>query len=431
MHTLFALITLAFAAAVFVWEGLCCLRTGDFRAELSRRFSCEHALFGDFCWNQRQKLAGPLYFAALFVLLFGRIFLHASQLYTVTPPWVYGSMYLLYPLMYIPLLLKFFFCTRYDLRQLLVVLAFYIFTTAAILPSYEQDIFSLFGFIAAFKDINWRKALACFAAFTTAMAAVLIVLSLSGVLLIWHPQYTTRMELGFENPNHLSRILLSIVTAYLLLLPAQKRRAAALWMLLPTLLFVKKFPGSRSVFLALAVLILLCLLFPLVCRVLQNRAIRSLLSAVPLFLLAASAVAAWCYDPSNAVWEKIARFSNGRLQYWSYVTTLTSPRLLAQELPKSPVPGMEDPVIDNSYFYLLYRNGILLTIVLVMLSCFLIYRLLKARRYWFVCVLFCWITHSPFESFFFCIFSNFMLLLLAPLLFGQPFPEDGTPSKAT
>ena len=82
------------------------------------------------------------------------------------------SMYLLYPLMYIPLLLKFFFCTRYDLRQLLVVLAFYIFTMAAILPSYEQDIFSLFSFIAAFKDINWRKALACFAAFTAAMAAV-------------------------------------------------------------------------------------------------------------------------------------------------------------------------------------------------------------------------------------------------------------------
>ena len=80
MHTLFALITLALAAAVFAWEGLCCLRTGDFRAELSRRFSCEHALFGDFCWGQRQKLAGPLYFAALFVLLFGRIFLHASQL---------------------------------------------------------------------------------------------------------------------------------------------------------------------------------------------------------------------------------------------------------------------------------------------------------------------------------------------------------------
>ena len=431
MHTLFALITLALAAAVFAWEGLCCLRTGDFRAELARRFSCEHALFGDFCWGQRQKLAGPLYFAALFVLLFGRIFLHASQLYTVTPPWVYGSMYLLYPLMYIPLLLKFFFCTRYDLRQLLVVLAFYIFTMAAILPSYEQDIFSLFGFIAAFKDINWRKALACFAAFTTAMAAVLIVLSLSGVLLIWHPQFTSRMELGFENPNHLSRVLLSIVTAFLLLLSAQKRRLAALWMLLPTLLFVKKFPGSRSVFLALAVLILLCLLFPLVCRVLQNRAIRGLLSAVPLFLLAASAVAAWGYDPSNAVWEKIARFSNGRLQNWRYTTTLASPRLLAQELPKSPAPGMDDPIIDNSYFYMLYRGGILLTIVLVILSCLLIYRLLKARRYWFVCVLFCWIAHSPFESFFFCIFSNFMLLLFAPLLFGQPFPEDGTPSKTT
>ena len=95
MHTLFALITLALTAAVFAWEGLCCLRAGDFRAELSRRFSCQHALFGDFCWGQRQKLAGPLYFAALFALLFGRIFLHASQLYTVTPPWVYGSMYLL------------------------------------------------------------------------------------------------------------------------------------------------------------------------------------------------------------------------------------------------------------------------------------------------------------------------------------------------
>ena len=431
MHTLFALITLALSAAVFAWEGLCCLRADDFRAELSRRFSCEHALFGDFFLSQRQKLAGPLYFAALFVLLFGRIFLHASQLYAVTPPWVYGSMYLLYPVIYTLLLCKCFFCTRYDLRQLLIVLAFYIFTTAAILPAYDQDIFALFGFAAAFKDVSWRKVLAWFAAFTAAMAAVLAVLSLSGVLFVWHPEYTSRMELGFENPNHLSRILLSIVTACLLLLPAQKRRAAAVWMLLPTLLFVKKFPGSRSVFLALAVLILLCLLFPLVCRVLQNRAIRGLLSAVPILLLAASAVAAWCYDPSNAVWEKIARVSNGRLQYWSYVTTLASPRLLAQELPKSPVPGMDDPVIDNSYFYLLYRNGILLTIVLVMLSCFLIYRLLKARRYWFVCVLFCWIAHSPFESFFFCIFSNFMLLLFAPLLFGQPFPEDGTPSKTT
>lgn len=431
MHTLFALITLALSAAVFAWEGLCCLHADDLRAELSRRFSCEHALFGDFCWAHRQKLAGPLYFAALFVLLFGRIFLHASQLYAVTPPWVYGSMYLLYPVIYTLLLCKFFFCTRYDLRQLLIVFVLYMFTTAAILPAYEQDIFALFGFAAAFKDISWRKALAWFTAFTAAMAAVLIVLSLSGVLLIWHPEVSSLMELGFENPNHLSRVLLSIVTACLLLLPAQKRRAAAVWMLLPTLLFVKKFPGSRSVFLALSVLILLCLLFPLVCRVLQNRAIRGLLSAVPMLLLAASAVAAWCYDPNNAVWQKIARFSNGRLQNWSYVTTLASPHLLAQELPKSPAPGMDAPIIDNSYFYMLYRGGILLTIVLVILSCLLIYRLLKARRYWFVCVLFCWITHSPFESFFFCIFSNFMLLLLAPLLFGQPFPEDGTPSKAT
>ena len=39
--------------------------------------------------------------------------------------------------------------------------------------------------------------------------------------------------------------------------------------------------------------------------------------------------------------------------------------------------------------------------------------------------------YSFFEAFFFRPFSNFMLLLLAPLLFGQPFPEDGTPEIPT
>ncbi len=430
MHTLLALFSLALAAAVFAWEGLCCLRAGDFRAELSRRFSCEHALFGDFCWPQRQKLAGPLYFAALFVLLFGRIFLHASKLYQIFPVW-YDWLYCLYPLSYLLLTFKIFICTRYNLRQMLLSLAFFLLTVIGCLSFFDENYFALMGFVLAFKDISWKRTLAWYAVLSALIVAILAALPFITPVSMWYcnvPGY--RLELGFENPNHLSRVLFTIATACLLLLPLKKRRAAALCIIFPIFLFVNRFPRTRSVCLALIVLSVLVVLYPLAVKLFEMRPIRALLTVCPVLLSAAGIFLAVGYDPSNPVWEKIAVFSNGRLQCWRMAAQAYDPRLLGQEIFYSAKMG-ELVAIDNSFLELLYAGGILLFVVFLVALCFLLHRVLQQRRYWILCILLSWIAYSFFEAFFFRPFSNFMLLLFAPLLFGQPFPEDGTPSKTT
>ena len=85
MHTLSALFSLVLIGAAFLCEGVCLLRSGNFRTALAARLHTEQPLFTQRFWQTRQKWAEPLYFAAVFVLLFGRVFLHESQLYTVTP----------------------------------------------------------------------------------------------------------------------------------------------------------------------------------------------------------------------------------------------------------------------------------------------------------------------------------------------------------
>lgn len=429
MHTLFALITLALAAAAFAWEGLCCLRSGNIRAAVKSRFTAEHMLFGDHACQTRQRLAQPLYLLALLVLLFGRVFLHASQLYTVTPPWVYDSMYLLYPITYTLLLIKFFFCTRYDLRQMLVSLCVFLLVLGMLSRSYDDDLFACMGFVLCFKDLDWRKTLACFAGIGLAFTAVLALLSLVGVLPIWYldqPGY--RAEFGYENPNHLSRVLMACAAALLLLLPVKKRRLAALWLLLPLFLFVSYFPRTRSVCLSLILLMAFTLFFPLFARLLRCRAVHVLLCAAPFLATACSYLAAVFYAPeASAVWQKIGRFSNGRLRCWSFAVHNYTPGLFGQELHYSP----DDLVaLDNSYLLLLYTGGILLFLAGLVLCSLLMHRLLTERRYWLALMWFVWLFYGAFEAFMLCPQNDFTVLLFAPLLFGTTLPPDGTPPEA-
>ena len=430
MHTLFALITLALAAAAFAFEGFGCLRTGDLRTALRRRFQEERALFSEKGWPARQRLAQPLFLLALFVLLFGRIFLHASSLYTVMPAWVYDSMHLLYPITYTLLLIKFFFCTRYDLGQMLISLGAFLLVLGVFSRAYDEDYFAFMGFALCAKNIDWRKALAWFAGICLAFTAILALCAISGMLPMWYlRERLPRLEAGYENPNHLSRVLLGAATAILLLVPAAKRRLAAVWLLLPLLLFISHFPRTRSVCLTLIAMIAVCLLFPWLCRLLRLRPVRTLLCASPFIAALCSYAAARCYTPeSGALWQKIALFSNGRLKYWSMAAHSYTPHLLGQEIHYS-LDGLV--ALDNSYLLLLYTGGILLFLAVLALCSALIYRLLAARRYWLALIWLCWMIYGAFESFLLFPQSNFMVLLFAPLLFKTAFPADGTPDASS
>ncbi len=67
--------------------------------------------------------------------------------------------------------------------------------------------------------------------------------------------------------------------------------------------------------------------------------------------------------------------------------------------------------------------------VMLVLLCVLLYRLVSERRYWLLVMVMAWMVNSMFESFLFCVYANFTIFLLAPVLFLQDFPPDGTPAK--
>ena len=429
MHTLSALLSLVLIGAAFLCEGVRLLRSGSFRTALTARLHTEQPLFTQRFWQARQKWAEPLYFAAIFVLLFGRVFLHESQLYTVTPDWVYGSLYLLFPVSYLLLTVKIFFCTQYDLRQCVTSAAFFVIILLSCLHYFDSDYFALMGFILACKDLDWRRVIAWFAALYAAFAAILITLSFAGVLSVRISGFP-QMFLGFENPNHLARVTFVVFVALLLLLPAQKRRLAAAVLALPLLLFNNFASQSRSVLVALGFLLLCTLLWPMLFRLFDLAPIRALIPALPLISAAVSFIPVIFYNPDNALWFKINYFSTDRMKYWNLVGKLYSPTLFAQEINYNRGEHPNGLVaVDNAYVHLGYNGGFLLLAVMLVLVCILLYRLVSERRYWLLVMVMAWMVNSMFESFLFCVYANFTIFLLAPVLFLQDFPPDGTPQK--
>lgn len=425
MHTLLALLSLALAAAVFLQQGWVCLHSSDPRAALADRWRTERPLWGDSVWELRRKMAMPLYGTALFVLLFGRVFLHESKLYTITPDWVYGSLYLLYAVSYILLTVKYFFCTAYSLRQCVISAICFLTVCLAISPCFDENRMALMGFVLCFKDLDWRRILRWFLILGLLMTAVLAVFSLCGLIDVWY-QPSHRLELGYENPNHLSRVLFCCACAFFLLLPHRFRRCCCLWLLAPLLAFVMALPRTRSVQLSLLLLIVLTLLYPVFFSLYSLRPVRVLLAAVPLLLTAAGCFMAWYSNSTSPVWIAISKFSNGRLWNWQLATGRYTPRLLGQQI----VYSLDDLIaLDNSYLELLLAGGLLLFAAIMALQCILIWQLLRSRRYWLVSVTLCWLLYGFFEAFLFSVFTNFTLLLLAPLLFGLSFPNDGTPES--
>ena len=384
------------------------------KAALARHLRAEEPLFGSFSIGARERLAFPLFAAAL--CLHTATVILSSSLLVERLSWAGALLDALVPPVLVLLGAKILLCTRYSWTQFLLLAAVYFIFRWVFFNA--QDIWLFYGllFVLAAKDIDLEKAVRAFFLCALACLGLVFALTAAGFLenLYWMDEYRERWYFGFTHPNTLGGFLMGISCAYIFL-RAKNWRWFDLLPLLAIALFNDLGPYVRSLQVVLRGIILIFLVLTFLPKKwFRPRWVRAALALGPFWLILFSLGLVYWYDYHfDPLIDYLNICLTGRI-------FLQSQGFQLYPIPIAGQVMQEWPNQDNAFIASLLRFGPVASLLLWGGCCILLWQLLKKQRILTAILFECMLAYAYFEIIFLHLPGNPLLLLLSPVLYALP-----------
>jgi len=280
------------------------------------------------------------------------------------------------------------------------------------------DLITVFIFAFSLKNISFHKIIKVDIRVRSIACALIILLSLAGLIdsnVTYSNRGIWRTSLGFNHPNTLSLIIMSLCFQWFYLRFYKLKILEYISMIL--ILYILYFTtNSLTSIIGISGL----LIFNLLTRICEKINFGSLFLSTSLFLVLPSAFVLSIYlainysifDPFMVALNDI---STGRVAsmnnfYNEYGISLFGQPIELISTTRASQLGISTKVLDNGYMRLLLRFGLLITTILFILIMKLSYQLLKKKEYALVSCLSTYFIVGLMESSFYRIEYNIFLL---------------------
>lgn len=316
----------------------------------------------------------------LTIVLFYQIILKSGLDYIDAGPlWKYIG-YLLYGVLLYLIIIK-LIDSSFSLKSWLLVAMYFsilvLFLLVGNLSVASVFLFGLFSIFLTLEDVITAYLYAVVGGLITAFG-----LSLFGVIPIYN-EAIDYWVFGFKNPNNVGYYLMVIFV--LLLVKQWEKPSKYLFMYFLFMLLVDKFILFDDTALLTSVLfIMMWVITTLAPKMFAVSYVRKIIIAVPSLLTLLTLVLGYLYGILNFV-TKVNQIFTLRPAIWKYYLTNFKPKLIGSNIP--PVVSAYNNAFDGMYLYYPLANGLLVSLVLLVLLSLSLYYLLKTNNLPVLCLM--------------------------------------------
>lgn len=304
---------------------------------------------------------------------------------------------------------------KFKLSEILTIIMLLVACLAVLLINRNNTPLFLLISIISMKGVDTKRALTVVFFVHLFAFIMMIVLSSTGVIhseIMYHVREsvgaTIRHNFGYKHPNLVQMHVLALTILYFYVFNTRNVAMHLVWIILNVGFYVLTY-SRTSFYIALAFLFYHCLLGAS-CKVKKIMAIAGKYSFV--FLSIITVILYLNYDSSPLV-KEADDFLTGRIYYMSYIYKNYSISLF----------GLNDfgehVYIDNSYFGLLYKDGLVIFLIAFLLNCIVCKKWMAQKKYdELILVLFLNLLCFT-ENYYLLPVINFSTLLYADVLFSE------------
>ena len=311
----------------------------------------------------------------------------------------------------------------FELRRksiiLLIVSAAIIVTTSFI--TNDSILLLVLLTVVACKSINIEKLMKYDIVLKLTLLLIVTGLYFAGMTAI-HIHYrdgSIRHSMGFSNPNTFSTYVMSIVLEYLFI-HRKKIRIKEVIITLVSVLIIDYFADSRTQIICILLALALLLIRRRYEGLLNNKAIRLIITNIFLFMLAISSLIVQIYIVSPTTAERIDSITSGRIHNSAIVAKEYDLTILGNSEIVEHTVEKKGFAFDNSYIYIPYVYGIIPTLFLIVIMRNYMKHMLANKEYDAALIMFVLIVGGIMEKTFLRIHFDIFLLYFAYMLYGNP-----------
>lgn len=340
-------------------------------------------------------------------------------------------------LVLVVLIILIFFLQKYSQKELFLLMIVTLPILIATIRADNNHLISMLLFVVGAKYADMEKIIRMYFYILIISIPVVIVLCLMGIL----PDYTMhrngqiRHALGFEHPNRLGMRVFQLMTCMCYMDKENNHRWLKYICLGVAAWFVYKIPNSQTAYIGILILLALAAIGSFYDRYNVSKKRLMIIMAPLAAIINVSSVIASLYNPKkNPLFNTIDKFLSHRFlfgyrMYKYYGVSLFGQNVQTVVKDSRYVGVYRQWYLDNAYFSILLRFGVIVYIIFSVLWVAAIVYYIRHENYTMVAILFTYSIYGIMTTGFYMMSHNIFLLTIANPIYQKEMTWKSEPRR--